>query len=182
MNIEHLSEKLNKLLGDLTESLRTIRTGRANPDLIAHVVVEAYGSHTPLQQLASITVPDATTITIQPWDRSILKDVEKAILSTNLGFNPVNDGSVVRIHLPALTEERRKELSKHVGQVAEEIKIRGKQEREAIIKQIKGAEKDSKLSKDESFGLQKDVQEFIDRFHREIEKIVEKKTQEILSL
>src|SRR5437016_4552475 len=133
-------EVFSKALEHFQHELSTVRTGRANPALLSTVMVESYGTKLPLQQVASITVSDAKTLTISPWDKGQLAAVEKGIMAANLGFTPSNDGSLIRINLPPLNEERRREMVKLVGQIAENARIAVRQIREEVMKAIKKAE------------------------------------------
>lgn len=179
---QDFSSKLDAVVERLKEEFRLIRTGRANADLVSNVMVESYGSHTPLSQLASISTPDATTIAIQPWDSNILKDIEKAISKSDQQFNPVNDGAMIRITLPALTEERRTELAKIVAQKGEEARVKIKQERESELKGLKQQEKDKTISEDDYHTQEKSLQAEVDKTHATVESLAKAKTEEIMSL
>lgn len=172
----------DEVLAHYKQELQHVRTGRANTEFVSSVMVEAYGTHSPLPQLASIAAPDASTLVIQPWDRNILKDVEKAILASNLQLTPNNDGQVIRLNFPPLTEERRKELTKLITQKSEEARIRVKQEREAILKGLKQQEKDKELSEDEQAGEEKKLQAAVDRVHAMIVQLSDKKKDELMTL
>ncbi len=178
---EHKTE-FEKVLDHYLHELGGIRTGRANPALLNTVLVESYGSKMPLEHVASITVQDAKTLVISPWDKSQMQSIEKAIQAANLGFNPSSDGNVVRIILPALNEERRKEMVKLVGQTAEKARIGIRNVRESIIKAMKKAETDGKISKDDLVHGQKKLQESIDSYNEEVKKHAEAKEKDIMTV
>ena len=159
-----------------------MRTGRANAALIEHLVVEAYGSLTPLQHLASISVPDAKTITINPWDKSVLKDIERAISVANIGVNPLNDGVILRLVLPPLTEENRKALIKILGQRLEHAKIALRGIRDGIKDEIYKAEKAKEITEDDRYDLQKDLDDMTKEYTVVIEAFGETKEQEIMTV
>jgi len=174
--------EFEKVIEHYLHELSGVRTGRASPALLNTVLVESYGSKMPIEHMASITVSDASTLTIIPWDKSQMQAIEKAIQIANLGFNPSNDGVVIRINLPALNEERRKEMVKLVGQIAEKGKIGIRNVRETIMKEMKKAEGDGKISKDDLAGGQKKVQELVDKYNKEIKKHAEGKEKEVMTV
>jgi len=175
-------EDFTKALDHFKFELGSVRTGRANPALLATVMVESYGSKTPLEHVASVTVSDAKTLTISPWDKSQIPLIEKGIQAANLGFNPSNDGIVIRISLPALSEERRKEMVKLVGQLAEKGKIGIRNARESVHKEMKTAETDGKISKDDLQIGQKKLQELVDQCNDEIKQYSEAKEKEVMTV
>ena len=180
-----LSEKkaeFEKVIEHLHGELATIRTGRAHPNLLATVQVESYGSRMPLMQLAQVMASDAKTLTITPWDKSQIPAIEKAILAANLGFTPSNDGIVLRITLPALNEERRKEMVKFIGQIAEQGRIGIRQVREEVIKLFKKAEADGGVGKDQVVAAQKKLQTMIDGYNDVIKQTVADKEKEIMTV
>lgn len=177
-----LKEKMQKTIGVLKEDLGVIRAGRANPSILDKIVVDYYGTPTPLKQMAGISATDPRTITVQPWDKSALKNIEKAILSSDLGFNPTNDGSVIRINVPQLTEERRKELVKLVSKTGEQAKVALRNSRRDANEKIKKIEKASEISEDDSKKAIEEVQEIIDDFTKQIDVIIEKKEKEIMEI
>lgn len=177
----HKSE-FEKVIEHYLHELSGVRTGRASPGLLNTVLVESYGSKMPIEHLASVTVSDARTLTIAPWDKSQLSAVEKAIQMANLGFNPSSDGNVIRIILPALSEERRKEMVKLVGQIAEKARIGVRNVREAVNKEIRKAESDKKIGKDDLERGQKKLQETVDKYNEEIKKHAESKEKEIMTV
>ena len=175
-------ENFNKALDHFKHELSGVRTGRATPSLLNTVTVESYGSKMSLEHVASITVSDAKTLVISPWDKTQMGAIEKGIQVANLGFNPSNDGVVIRITLPALNEERRKEMVKLVNQLAEKGKIGIRNAREATHKEMKKAESDGKISKDDLQIGQKKLQEVVDKFNEEIKKHTEAKEKEIMTV
>ena len=164
MIILELNEKMDKAISTLEKRFTTVRAGRANPSSLDGIMVEYYGSMTPLKQLATISVPEARQLLIKPFDKGCLKDIEKAILASNLGYNPGNDGETIRIIIPELTEERRRELVKQVKALAEEAKV--------AIRNIRreGLEDVSKLevSEDEEKGLEKDIQDIVNKYNKKV--------------
>lgn len=180
--INQHKEQFEKVMEHFHHELSSVRTGRANPALLATVMVESYGSKVPLQQVASVTVSDAKTLTISPWDKSQLVEIEKGIQVANLGFNPSNDGNVIRITLPPMTEERRKEMVKLVGQVEEQARIGVRQVREEIIKAVKRAESDGAATKDDVANAQKKVQEVIDKYNDQIKQTAKDKESELMTV
>ena len=178
---EHKQE-FQKHLDHYHHELSSIRTGRANPALLATVMVESYGTKVPLQQVASVTASDAKTLTISPWDKSQIQAIEKGIMVANLGFTPSNDGIVIRINLPAMTEERRKEMVKLLGQIAEQAKIGVRKTREDLMKAIKKAETDGQIGEDDVTHAQKKVQDMIDSYNSEIKSVAEDKENEVMTV
>lgn len=177
-NKEHFEKAMEHFLHELSG----VRTGRANPALLNSVTVESYGSKMALEHVASISVSDARTLVISPWDKGQIQAIEKGIQLANLGFNPSNDGVVIRINLPSLNEERRKEMVKLVGQLAEKGKIGIRNARETIHKEMKKAEADNKVSKDELQVGQKKLQEVVDKYNEEIKKHAEAKEKEVMTV
>jgi ribosome recycling factor len=175
-------EQFAKVLEHYQHELAGVRTGRAHPSLLATVTVESYGAKMPLQQVASITASDAKTLTISPWDRSQIPAIEKGILAANLGVNPGNDGTVIRINLPPLNEERRKEMVKLIGQMAEQARIGIRQVREEIIKTIKKAGADGQINKDDIAFGQKKVQDQVDKYNDEIKTLAQDKEKEVMTV
>jgi ribosome recycling factor len=177
-NKQHFEKAMEHFLHELSG----VRTGRANPALLNSVVVESYGAKMPLEHMASVTVSDARTLVISPWDKGQISAIEKGIQLANLGFNPSNDGVVIRINLPALNEERRKEMVKLVGQLAEKGKIGIRNARETAHKEMKKAEGDGKISKDDLQVGQKKLQEVVDKYNEEIKKHAEAKEKEVMTV
>ena len=147
--IEKYESKMTKTLESLEKELSTVRAGRANPHILDKITVDYYGSPTPLQQVANITVPEARMIQIQPWESSLIKGIEKAILTSDLGLNPKNDGKVIRLVFPELTEDRRKELCKQVSKICEESKVAVRNVRRDALDKLKAKKKKSKITKDD---------------------------------
>lgn len=169
---------VEKLKNDLT----TLRTGRANPHLIENIKVEHYQTFMPIKQLGAIAVPDAKTIEITPWDITALEPIEKALQQADLGTNPVNDGKLVRISLPQMTEERRKTLVKTIKAMSEDYKVKIRNERRDGIEKIKRAEKLKEISQDDSKRLTSEIQKMTDDFIKEIDKVLAEKEKELMSV
>jgi ribosome recycling factor len=159
-----------------------IRTGRANPGLVEDLLVDYYGTKTPLRQIASIAIPEARQILIQPWDKGSLVFIETAIRESDLGLNPSNDGQNIRITVPALNEERRRELVKQLNQRAEEARISVRTTREDIWKELQEAEKDGRIGEDEKFRGKDELQKAVDEYNQKLEALREKKEAEILTV
>ena len=180
--IKKFEEKMAKSITALKSELATIRAGRANPHVLDRIMVEYYGSPTPIQQVGNVSVPEARILQIQPWDATVLKAIEKAINESDLGINPTNDGKVIRLVFPELTEERRKDLTKDIKKKGEASKVAIRNIRRDAMDTIKKMEKDNAISKDEQEVADKDVQKMTDKFVDEIDKIVEAKNKDILSV
>ncbi|MGZ8494412.1 MAG: ribosome recycling factor [Candidatus Binatia bacterium] len=164
----------------LRKDLTKLRTGRASTALLEHITVEYYGASTPLHQLATLSAPEPRLLVIQPFDRAAMTEIEKAILKSDLGLNPNNDGKVIRIPIPALTEERRKDLVKHVKKIAEEYRVSVRNHRRVAVEQLKEAEKKKEITADEAkHGLDR-VQKITDDFISRIDKIVKAKEDEVM--
>lgn len=174
--------KFTDAIEHLKKELTHIRTGRANPSLVENIMVDYYGTKTPLNQMANISVPDPKSLVIQPWDANIIKEIEKAIQNSDLGLNPVNEGNQLRLPIPALTEERRKELAKVVGDKVETSKVTIRNIREEIWKELKEMKNDGKISEDDMFAQQKELQKEVDEKNKELKEIGESKEKEILTL
>lgn len=175
-------EEMERVIEHYLHELSGVRTGRANPALLNTVMVESYGSRIPLEHVASISVSDAKTLVISPWDKGQMQAIEKGIQLANLGFNPSNDGNIIRITLPALNEERRKEMVKLVGQMAEKAKIGIRNVRESIHKEMKKAESDKEIGKDDLEKGQKKMQEVVEKYNDEIKQHAETKEKEIMTV
>ena len=182
MEFDKLEERMNKTLSVLEENFSEIRAGRANPAILNKITVEYYGVPTPINQVAGISVPEARLIVIQPWDVSVLKEIERAILASDIGLNPNNDGKVIRLSFPELTEERRKELVKDVKKIAEESKVAIRAIRRDGIDEAKAMEKESLMTEDELKKAEDQIQKLTDKKIAEIDVITEKKEKEILSI
>lgn len=174
-------EKMKKSLGNLREEYASIRAGRANPHLLDKITVDYYGSPTPLQQVANVSVPEARMIQIQPWEASLVKDIERAILASDLGLTPSNDGKTIRLVFPELTEERRKELVKDIKKKGENAKVAIRNIRRDgndAVKKLKGSD----VSEDEMKQLEDQMQKMTDKFIAEIDSTIEEKSKEILTV
>ena len=179
---EEVEEKMKKAISVLEEQLAGVRAGRANPKILDKVLVEYYGVPTPINQVANIMVPEARMIAIQPWDASIIKDVEKAIQEANIGINPNNDGKVIRLIFPELTEERRKELVKDIKKMSEDSKIALRNIRRDALDGYKAKEKASEITEDDLHRAEEDIQKLTDKYVAKIEEVIESKEKEIMSL
>ena len=175
-------ERMTKACAALEKEFAKLRTGRATAALVDGIKADYYGTPTPLSQMASITVPDSRTITIQPWDKSGFAAVEKAILKSDLGLTPINDGKIIRITIPALTEDRRKELVKVARKYAEDGKVAVRNVRRDANDQLKKLEKDKAISEDERKKAEDDVQKLTDKYVGEIDRITQAKEKEILEI
>ncbi len=175
-------EKMKNSVNIYKEELMSVRAGRANPALLDKITVESYGVMTPLKQIASISAPEPRLLVIQPWDPNTIPDIEKAILKSDLGLNPSNDGKVIRLPIPQLTEERRKDLAKVVNKNAEDAKIAIRNTRREVNDKIKKMEKDKEISEDEKRQAEEETQKITDKFIEEIEKLTEKKEEELMEI
>lgn len=174
--------KMNKTISVLNEDLASIRAGRANPAILDKVTVEYYGAATPLTQVGNVSVPEARMLVIKPWDASILGDIEKAILKSDIGITPNNDGECIRLNFPPLTEERRKELVKSISKRGEEAKVAIRAIRRDAIDGFKTQKKHSEITEDDLKDLENKIQKLTDRFVKDIDKIIEEKEKEIMSV
>ena len=180
--LEDTNSRMQKSVNSLQNDLQTVRTGRANSALVENIVVDYYGSPTQLSHLSSITIPEARLIMIQPWDKQSIPDIERAILSSELGLNPTNDGQALRITIPELTEERRKELVKLVGGKIEDGNIAIRNIRRDAISSLRELEKDGDISQDDSRNSQSKIQEITDAFSKDILEIKAIKETEIMAV
>lgn len=174
-------EKMQKTIHALDTELASIRAGRANPNILNKLTVEYYGTPTPIQQVANISVPEARMIQIQPWEKKIIKDIEKAILMSDIGINPTNDGTVIRLVFPELTEERRKELVKDVKKKGEASKVAVRNIRRDgndAFKKLKGTD----VSEDEIQGLEDQIQKLTDKYIKEVDAAVDAKSKEVMTV
>ena len=178
----HLQKEMDGSVGALRKELTKLRTGRASTSLLEHISAEYYGTPTPLNQLATLSAPEPRLLVIQPFDRSAMGLIEKAILKSDLGLTPNNDGKVIRIPIPALTEERRKELVKHVKKIAEEYRVSVRNHRRVAIEQLKEAEKKKEITADDAKHGQDRVQKITDDFIGRIDKIVKAKEDEVMAI
>jgi ribosome recycling factor len=175
-----VEDKMEKSIEHLKKELNSIRTGRASASLLDGVTVDYYGQETPLNQAATISVPESRLITVQPWDPTLLEKLEKAILQSNLGLNPSNDGKILRINLPVLTEERRGQLAKMVKKIAEESKIAIRNVRREGNDSLKTMEKDKKVSQDDLHKAMDKIQKITDDYVKKVDAIIEAKEKEIM--
>ncbi len=175
-------EKMDKALEHLQKELGAVRAGRANPAVLDKVMVDYYGSPTPIQQVAAVSVPEARMLVISPWDVSLIKDIEKAILSSDIGITPSNDGKVIRLGFPAPTEERRKQLTKDVMKMGEEGKVAVRNIRRDAIEHFKAAKKKSELTEDDLKELENEIQKVTDKHTKEVDRICEEKKNEIMEI
>ncbi len=174
-------EKMGKTLAALEADFQTIRAGRANPHILDKLTVDYYGTPTPIQQVANISVPEARMIQIQPWENSLIKKIEKAILASDLGLNPNNDGKAIRLIFPELTEERRKDLAKDIRKKGEAAKVAVRNIRRDANDAFKKLKKED-VSEDEIKELESDIQKITDKFIKDVDGVVEKKTKEIMTV
>jgi len=172
---------MSKAVEHLQHQLARVRTGRASVAMLDGIRVNHYGTPTPLQQVGSVSIPEPRLIVIQPWERSMLVEIEKAIKASDLGLNPTNDGAVIRIPIPPLTEERRKEIVKSCWKMAEEAKVAVRQVRRDALDHLKKAEKDEGFSEDDRRRAEEDIQRMTDRFVKEIDQIASRKENEIMT-
>ena len=182
MDYTNIKEKMEKTLSVLEENFSEVRAGRANPAILNKVKIDYYGAPTPINQIAGVSVPEARLIVIQPWDISALKEIEKAILASDIGLNPNNDGKVIRLNFPELTEERRKELVKEVKKTAEEAKVSIRSVRREGIDEAKKLQKDNQMTEDELKSAEDKIQKLTDSKIAEIDKILEEKEKDIMSV
>lgn len=178
-DLKPYEHKMSKTIEVLGKELAAIRAGRANPGVLDKITVEYYGAPTPLNQVAAVSTPDPRTLAVQPWDASILRQIEKAIQTSDLGINPQNDGKVIRLTFPPLTEERRKELIKQVSKIGEESKVAIRNVRREAIDKFKAAQKKSEMTEDELHDAEDKMQKTTDKFVKEIDGIVAKKSKEL---
>jgi ribosome recycling factor len=182
MDYKFLEDKMEKTISVFSENLAAVRAGRANPAILNKVKVNYYGVETPISQVAGISVPEARLIVIQPWDASILKEIERAILTSDIGINPNNDGKVIRLSFPELNEERRKELVKDIKKMAEEAKVAIRAIRRDGIDEFKKQQKDSIITEDDLRTAEEDIQKITDKKIDEIDSITAGKEKEIMSI
>ena len=178
MEFKNMNEKMEKAIKNLDERFSEIRAGRANPAILNKVKIDYYGVPSPISQVAGISVPEARLLVIQPWDASVLKDIEKAILASDIGINPNNDGKVIRLSFPELNEQRRKDIVKDIKKQAEETKVAIRNARRDGIDEVKAME----ISEDEVKAAEVEIQKITDKFVTEVDKIVSNKETEIMSI
>ena len=180
--LKNTEEKMNKTVGVLERDYKSIRAGRANASVLDRVTVDYYGCPTPIQQMAAVSVPEPRILMIQPWDASTLKDIEKAILTSDIGINPQNDGRVIRLSFPPLTEERRKEIVKDVHKTAEESKVAVRNTRRDAIEKLKSLKKSNTITEDDVADGEKKIQNLTDKYCKEIDTLAELKEKEIMEI
>lgn len=182
MDYTNLKEKMEKSISVYSEKLSEVRAGRANPAILNKIKIDYYGTATPINQVAGVSVPEARLIVIQPWDISVLKEIEKAILASDIGINPNNDGKVIRLAFPELNEERRKELVKEIKKMAEEAKVAIRAIRREGIDNAKTEQKEGNITEDELKQAENDIQKLTDKNIEEIDKILANKEKEVMSV
>lgn len=180
--LKNAEEKMTKTISVLQVDLSTMKAGRANPTMLDRVQVEYYGSMCPITQVANVSAPEPRVLQITPWEQTILKDIEKAILTSDLGLNPSNDGSVIRLVIPELTEETRRNLVKNVKKAGEDSKVALRSIRRDANDKIKALKKDGELSEDEVKKAEDNIQKVTDKFVKEVDKLIEAKEKEIMSI
>lgn len=179
---ETAKTKMGKTVNALVSEYGAIRAGRANPQILDKIQVDYYGTPTPINQLASVSVAEARVLAIQPWDKSVLKAIEKAIQTSDIGINPQNDGSMIRLTFPPLTEDRRKELVKDIQKIAENAKVAARSIRRDCIEKLKAMKKNSEITEDDLKDGEKEIQKITDNIIKEIDEISDKKQKEIMSV
>ena len=179
---EFCKTKMGKTLDVLEQDYAAIRAGRANPKVLDKVSVDYYGTATPIAQLATISVPDARSLVISPWDKSVLKEIEKAIQASDIGINPQNDGSILRLNFPPLTEDRRKEIAKDIQKMAEQSKVALRNIRRDGMDKLKAMEKNGDITEDDLKDGEKQIQKITDGFVKDIDDAASKKEKEILTV
>ena len=180
--LKNTEEKMNKTVGVLERDYKSIRAGRANASVLDRVTVDYYGCPTPIQQMAAVSVPEPRILMIQPWDASTLKDIEKAILTSDIGINPQNDGRVIRLSFPPLTEERRKEIVNDVHKTAEESKVAVRNTRRDAIEKLKALKKNNTITEDDVADGEKKIQNLTDKYCKEIDSLAAVKEKEIMEI
>ena len=180
--LKNTEEKMNKTIGVLERDYKSIRAGRANASVLDRVTVDYYGCPTPIQQMAAVSVPEPRILMIQPWDATTLKDIEKAILTSDIGINPQNDGRVIRLSFPPLTEERRKDIVKEVRKAAEENKVAIRNTRRDAIEKLKALKKANTITEDDVADGEKKIQNLTDKFCKEIDDLAALKEKEIMEI
>ena len=181
-NVKAFDEKMKKTCEHLTADLQTIRAGRANPHILDKLTVDYYGSPTPIQQVGNVSVPEARIIAIAPWEKNMIKPIEKAILASDIGITPSNDGSVIRLVFPELTEERRKDLAKEVKKKGEDAKVAVRNIRRDGMDAFKKLSKNGDISEDEIKDMEDELQKSTDKFIKDIDKIIEEKSKELMTV
>ena len=182
LDVKDFERKMQKSIEAYENELKTIRAGRANPGVLDKITVDYYGSMTPINQLASVSATEARVLTIQPWDKSVLKAIEKAIQTSDIGINPQNDGSVIRLTFPPLTEDRRKEIVKDIQKMAENSKVAARSVRRDCLEKLKAMKKASEITEDDLKDGEKEIQKITDNIIKEIDEISAVKQKEIMEI
>lgn len=182
VDFKDFSKKMDRTLDVLADNFGAVRAGRANAKVLDRITVEYYGSETPLSGVATISSPDARTLVIQPWDSKLLKDIQKAIQVSDLGINPQNDGRVIRLVFPQLTEERRRELAKQVKKYAEEAKVAMRNVRRDGMDYVKNLKKKSEITEDEQKKAEKDLQDLLDKYIKKVDAALAAKEKELMAI
>ena len=182
IDVKSYDSKMLKTIEVVKANFASVRAGRANAGVLDRIMVEYYGTPTPLNQVAAVSTPDPRTLTIQPWDASLLKEIEKAIQMSDLGINPQNDGRLIRLSFPQLTEERRKDLTKQVKKYAEDGKVAVRNIRRDAMDDIKAAKKNSEITEDDQKNLEKELQDLTDKRCKDIDELCAKKEQELMAV
>lgn len=180
--IKNTEEKMNKSIDVLEREYKSIRAGRANAAVLDRVNVDYYGVPTPVQQMAAISVPEPRTLLITPWDKSTLKDIEKAILTSEIGINPQNDGTCIRLNFPPLTEERRKDIVKDIRKKGEDAKVAVRNQRRDALDKLKALKKNNAITEDDEANGEKKIQNLTDKFCKEIDELANIKEKEIMEI
>lgn len=179
---KNTESRMSKSIDSLTESLQSIRAGRANTSLLDRIYVDYYGQQSPLNQVASLSAPEARLLAIQPWDATLIPEIEKAIQKSDLGITPSNDGKIIRLVIPQLTEERRKDLTKLVGKYAEEAKVSIRNIRRDAMEVIKKAEKAKEISEDDRKTYEEDIQKLTDKYIKDVDGVAADKEKELMEI
>ncbi len=180
--ISSVEAKMEKTLGALDRDYKAVRVGRANPSVLDKITVDYYGAPTPIQQMAAVSVPEPRMLQIQPWDASTLKEIEKAIQTSDIGINPQNDGRIIRLVFPPLTEERRRDIVKDVHKMAEDSKVAVRNSRRDGIEKLKAMKKNSEITEDDQANGEKKIQNLTDKYCKEIDTLAADKEKEILEI
>ena len=180
--LNKVEEKMDKSLNALDREFKAVRAGRANPAVLDKVLVDYYGTPTPVQQMAAVSVPEGRTLQIQPWDVSTLRDIEKAILTSDIGINPQNDGKVIRLMFPPLTEERRRDLVKDIRKMGEDTKVAIRSIRRDALEKVKAMKKNNEITEDDVSSAEKKIQALTDRFCKETDELTAAKEKEIMEI
>ncbi len=180
--IKNTEEKMNKTLAVLERDYKAVRAGRANASVLDRITVDYYGAPTPIQQMAAVSIPEPRVLMIQPWDATTIKEIEKAILTSDIGINPQNDGRVIRLSFPPLTEERRKEIVKDIKKLAEDNKVAIRNTRRDALEKLKALKKNNTITEDDQENGEKKIQNLTDKFCKEIDSIAADKEKEILEI